>query len=43
MSKKDKLALIEQLQKDMKHAAQLLEFEYAAELRDKIEELRKGL
>ena len=43
MSRKDKLALIEQLQKDMKHAAQLLEFEYAAELRDKIAELRKGL
>jgi excinuclease ABC subunit B len=43
MSRKDKLALIEQLQKDMKHAAQLLEFEYAAELRDKITELRKGL
>ena len=43
LSKKDKLALIEQLQKDMKHAAQLLEFEYAAELRDKIAELRKGL
>ncbi len=43
LSRKDKLALIEQLQKDMKHAAQLLEFEYAAELRDKIAELRKGL
>ncbi len=43
LSKKEKLALIEQLQKDMKHAAQLLEFEYAAELRDKIEELRKGI
>ena len=43
LSKKEKLALIEQMQKDMKHAAQLLEFEYAAELRDKIEELRKGL
>jgi len=27
----------------MKHAAQLLEFEYAAELRDKIAELKKGL
>ena len=43
LSRKDKLALVEQLQKDMKHAAQLLEFEYAAELRDKIAELRKGL
>ncbi|MBQ2085452.1 MAG: excinuclease ABC subunit UvrB [Oscillospiraceae bacterium] len=43
LNKKEKLALIEQLQKDMKHAAKLLEFEYAAELRDKIEELRKGL
>ncbi|MBP0969023.1 MAG: excinuclease ABC subunit UvrB [Oscillospiraceae bacterium] len=43
LSRKEKLAMIEQMQKDMKHAAQLLEFEYAAELRDKIEELRKGL
>ncbi len=43
LNKKEKLALIEQLQKDMKHAAKLLEFEYAAELRDKIEDLRKGL
>ena len=43
LSRKEKLTLIDQLQKDMKHAAQLLEFEYAAELRDKIEELRKGL
>jgi excinuclease ABC subunit B len=42
MSRKERSALIEQLQKEMKHAAQLLEFEYAAELRDKIEELRKG-
>ena len=42
MSRKERTALIEQLQKEMKHAAQLLEFEYAAELRDKIEELRKG-
>ncbi|MBQ4094695.1 MAG: UvrB/UvrC motif-containing protein, partial [Oscillospiraceae bacterium] len=43
LSRKDKLALIERLQKEMKHAAQLLEFEYAAELRDKIAELKKGL
>lgn len=43
LSKKEKIVLIEKLQKDMKHAAQLLEFEYAAELRDKIEEMRKGL
>jgi len=43
LSRKEKLAMIDQLQKDMKHAAQLLEFEYAAELRDRIEELRKGL
>ena len=43
LSHKEKLAMIERLQKEMKHAAQLLEFEYAAELRDKISELKKGL
>ena len=43
LSRKEKLAMIERLEKEMKHAAQLLEFEYAAELRDKISELKKGL
>ncbi len=33
--------LIKRLSKEMKHAAQLLEFEYAAELRDRIQQLQK--
>ena len=43
LSRKDKIALIERLTKEMKEAAKMLEFEYAAELRDKIAELKKGL
>ena len=43
LSRKDKLALIERMTKEMKDAAKMLEFEYAAELRDKIAELKKGL
>lgn len=43
LSKKEKMALIERLTKEMNSAAKLLEFEYAAELRDKINELKKGL
>ena len=43
LSRKDKISLIERLTKEMKEAAKMLEFEYAAELRDKITELKKGL
>ena len=41
MTRKERESLIEKLQKEMKNAAKLLEFEHAAYLRDKIEELRK--
>nr|MCR4893237.1 UvrB/UvrC motif-containing protein [Eubacteriales bacterium] len=41
LSKKERFALIERLTKEMKQAAKILEFEYAAELRDRIEELKK--
>ena len=40
MTKKEKQALIEKLSKEMKAAAKMLEFEYAAYLRDRIEKLR---
>lgn len=40
MSKKERRALIEQLEKDMKAAARSLEFERAAELRDLLIELK---
>ena len=43
MSRKEKMALIEKMTKEMKEAAKMLEFEYAAELRDKINDLKKGL
>jgi len=43
LSRKEKIALIDRLTKEMKEAAKMLEFEYAAELRDKIAELKKGL
>ncbi len=43
LSRKEKIALIDRLTKEMKDAAKMLEFEYAAELRDKITELKKGL
>ena len=39
MSKKEKTAMIEQLTKEMKEAAKMLEFEHAAFLRDKIRAL----
>ncbi len=42
LSKKQKDALILELEREMKAAAKLLEFEHAAFLRDKIEELRKS-
>ncbi|MEA5051426.1 MAG: excinuclease ABC subunit UvrB [Oscillospiraceae bacterium] len=41
LTKRERLELIERLRKEMKHAAQLLEFEYAAELRDRIAKLEK--
>ena len=42
MSRREKEEYIKRLTKEMKHAAQLLEFEHAAMLRDKIEELQNG-
>ncbi len=42
MSSKKQKALIKELEKKMKKAAELLEFEIAAEYRDKIRELKKG-
>ena len=39
MNERDKQALIKKLTAEMKNAAKLLEFEYAAEIRDKIKEL----
>ena len=42
MSPKEKEKLIEQLTREMKSAAKMLEFEHAAYLRDRIEKLRKG-
>lgn len=41
LKKKDKDALIKKLTKDMKQAAKMLEFEYAAFLRDEIEKIIK--
>lgn len=43
LSRKEKMTLIEKMTKEMKEAAKMLEFEYAAELRDKINDLKKGL
>ena len=40
LSKKEREELLRKLEKDMKEAARMLEFEYAAMLRDKIIELR---
>jgi len=40
LGKKERETLIEQLSRDMKAAAKLLEFEYAAILRDKIDKLK---
>lgn len=41
LSKKEREELIERLTKEMKAAAKILEFEHAAALRDRIEELKK--
>lgn len=43
LSRADKVKLIEELTKEMKAAAKILEFEHAAYLRDKIEKLRQEL
>jgi excinuclease ABC subunit B len=43
MSKNQKQELIKQLNTEMRQAAKLLEFEYAARLRDKIRELEKSI
>ncbi len=40
MSKKDRLALVQRLEAEMKDAAKNLQFERAAELRDALLELR---
>ena len=41
LSKKEREERIAALTKDMRAAAKVLEFEYAAELRDRIEKLKK--
>ncbi len=41
MSREERFAQIRQLKKEMKHASQLLEFEHAAYLRDRIRELEQ--
>ena len=41
MSKRERLQLIEKLRRSMKNAAKMLEFEYAAELRDQIAQLEQ--
>ncbi len=42
MSREQRESLIKRLTVEMKQAAKLLEFEHAAEIRDRIEKLRKG-
>ena len=42
MSDKEKQAMVKRLTAEMKEAAKLLEFEYAAQIRDKIKELTGG-
>ncbi len=42
MSKKEREELIERLTREMKNAAKILEFEHAAYLRDRINQLRSG-
>ena len=42
LSRKEREELITRLTREMKNAAKLLEFEHAAYLRDRIEQLRKG-
>jgi excinuclease ABC subunit B len=41
LTKPEREQLIKRMTKEMKEAAKMLEFEYAAQLRDKIEELKK--
>ena len=41
INKKDLPKLIDQLEKDMKKAAKILDFERAAEIRDKLKKLRE--
>lgn len=43
LSRKEKLQLIDELTKEMKAAAKILEFEHAAYLRDKIEKLKQEI
>lgn len=43
LSKKDRLALIDELTKEMRAAAKIMEFEHAAFLRDKISRLKEQL
>ena len=43
LSRKEKMQLIEELTKEMKAAAKILEFEHAAYLRDKIEKLKQEI
>ncbi|MGN1117642.1 MAG: UvrB/UvrC motif-containing protein, partial [Acutalibacteraceae bacterium] len=43
MTKQEKQALITELSKQMREAAKLLEFEYAAYLRDKIEKIKSSM
>ncbi|MBR2592266.1 MAG: UvrB/UvrC motif-containing protein [Oscillospiraceae bacterium] len=43
MTRREIMENIDRMQKEMRHAAQLLEFEYAAKLRDAINELKKQL
>ena len=43
LSAKEKLQLIDELTKEMKNAAKILEFEHAAYLRDKIEKLKQEI
>ena len=42
LTKAERLQLIDQLTKEMKNAARLLEFEHAAMLRDRIKQLQEG-
>ena len=42
MSRRERIDLIEKLTKEMRAAAKILEFEHAAYLRDRINELQKG-
>ena len=42
LSRAERAQMIDQLKKEMKNAAKLLEFEHAAYLRDRIAELENG-